>query len=339
MARCEAVLWRGAFICKHSVYKHEAVAKNTGASFYYKLIQGSYSTLIKQSVGTHALGGVTDHELDGTSWVTAVMTDRVIRATMLLDWIRWWTGNHHGHVLDPECPNLSPEAIAQFIEFGKGGDGLVGDAKDPGDRTNAAKIVALFNQRRSNPARVRLIQRGLGLTVDGVWGTQTDAAISKVRAAKTVGVKAVQTGLLVNADGDWGSVTDQAYVSLRAAVYKPSVSVTPAPPAPTTTPTTEETDMQLTDKIALRTDGTVKYTSETTDVAGILASTNYYLLEMKQEAARRDADQLAQITALTAAVKSLSENNGVDPTLVASIVESAVRSSLDNLRIVDVDPT
>lgn len=97
--------------------------------------------------------------------------------------------------------------------------------------------------------------------------------------------------------------------------------------------------MQLTDKIALRTDGTVKYTSETTDVAGILASTNYYLLEMKQEAARRDADQLAQITALTAAVKSLSENNGVDPTLVASIVESAVRSSLDNLRIVDVDPT
>jgi peptidoglycan hydrolase-like protein with peptidoglycan-binding domain len=236
---CETVLWRGALVCKHSVHKLEAAARLTGANFLLRIIQGSYSTRIKESVGTHAAGGVTDEELDGHSWSTAVMVDRVFRSVLLLHWIRWWLNNHHGHAIDPECPNLAPAAVAQCIEFGKGGDGLVGDNPDPGDRTYAKQIYALFLQRRSVPARVRLIQRGLGLTpVDGVWGPQTDAAISKVRATKTTGVRAVQTGLLTLADGKWGPATDAAYLSLRAAAFnKPTTTTTapvaPKPPAPT----------------------------------------------------------------------------------------------------------
>lgn len=229
MVRCETVVFRKRLICKHSLHKHEAVARESGNDFYYNLIQGSYTNSLDASAGTHGGGGVTDDELDGVTWTKAYSVNTLQRAKMLLGLIRWWTGNHHNHVIDPECPNLSPEAAAQVLEVGKGGDGLVGTLSDNGNRTNVAKIVALFNQRRSNPARVRLIQRGLGVTpIDGIWGPVTDAAISKVRASKTAGVKAVQTGLLVDADGAWGPVTEKAYLALRAAAYgKTTTTVTP----------------------------------------------------------------------------------------------------------------
>lgn len=193
MSSCETVLWRGALVCKHSVHKLEAAAKGTGANFLLRIIQGAYSLRIKES----------------------------------------GLGNHHGHIIDPECPNLAPAAVAQMIELGKGGDGLVGDDPDPGDKTYVKQIYALFLQRRSVPARVRLIQRGLGVTpIDGIWGPITDAAIIKVRSTK-VGVRAVQTGLLTVADGQWGPVTESAYKTLRAAAFGKTTTTTAPAPAPT----------------------------------------------------------------------------------------------------------
>lgn len=243
MARCETFIYRGEQICKHSLHKHEAVAAQSGSSFKLDLIQGSYTNDNDLSKGTHGGGGVTDHEYDGYSWTIASAVSRLYRKNMILEWIRWWKNNHHGHGIDPECPNLSPEAVAQFVEFINGGDGLVGDLKDPGDRTHAEELATLFRNRRSNKSRVKLIQRGLGLYIDGVWGPQTDKAISTVRTTKLNGVRAVQTGLLVDADGQWGPVTESAYVKLRAAVYttttltttvKPTTVV--APPRPSAPP-------------------------------------------------------------------------------------------------------
>lgn len=112
--------------------------------------------------------------------------------------------------------------------------------------------------------------------------------------------------------------------------YKASIATNPT--------TAEENDMQLDDVVKLRTGGSVAYSSDTTSVEGILTSTNYYLLEMKQESKARDLAQNAQITALSAAVQALSQNVGLDPAAVQSAVDKAVRESLDNLRIVDLDP-
>lgn len=242
MNRCETTIYRGQSICKHSLHKHEAVAAESGPNFKLSLIQGSFSPGYDDSAGTHDGGAVSDYELDGYSWDTAWKVSKLYRKKLMLDWIRWWKGNHHGHSADPECPNMAPELVAQFIEFGKGGDGLVGELKDPGDRTYASQIMELFNNRRSYKSRVKLIQRGLGLTVDGVWGQVTDAVISKVRAEKKAGVRAVQTGLLVDADGAWGSVTDAAYLKLRSAVFKPvTLDNEVKPPAPTTTTVIDKT--------------------------------------------------------------------------------------------------
>jgi len=236
MARCETVVFRNRTICKHSLHKHEAVAAESGSAFKYTPIQGSYTNSNNLSKGTHGGGGVTDHEYDGYSWTVASAISRLMRKKMLLEWIRWWTGNHHGHAIDPECPNLSPEAVAQFIEFINGGDGLVGDSKDPGDRSYADDLIALFKNRRSVKSRVKLIQRGLGIYIDGIWGPATDKAITAVRSAKTSGVKAVQTGLLVDADGDWGPITEAAYDKLRDAAYTVTLSNTVTAPKPAPAP-------------------------------------------------------------------------------------------------------
>lgn len=106
--------------------------------------------------------------------------------------------------------------------------------------------------------------------------------------------------------------------------------------APTTpTPTQqEEDDMQLTDQITLVKRDDVAYASPTTDVQGVLASTNYYVLQTRNLVNA----QSAQITALMAAVQTLATVRGLDPEAMKDAVNVAVREALDNLRIVDVDP-
>lgn len=147
VAPCVRTTWRGVTICKHSLPKYQKLASITGA-FYVKAIQGSYSTGVSASAGTHSGGGALDIEFDGTTFATARSVETKARNQCdLLMWVRWWTGNHHGHILDPQCPNLSVAALAQFALFGQGYDGLIGHNADTGDRTNANRIMILFNGR------------------------------------------------------------------------------------------------------------------------------------------------------------------------------------------------
>jgi len=74
----------------------------------------------------------------------------------------------------------------------------------------------------------------------------------------------------------------------------------------------EDDDMQLTDKVNLRTDGDVKYSAKTATVEGILASTNYYVLQA------RDV-QMAQLAGLRAELAGL---RGVVEQLAAAIAQA-----------------
>lgn len=90
----------------------------------FRITQGSYSTRVAASGGTHAGGGVFDSNQDGTTWSRAVAA---LRAVGFAAWHRLpsqgpW--NHHIHAVQGGNPNLSQPAYNQWRDYVNGGDGL-----------------------------------------------------------------------------------------------------------------------------------------------------------------------------------------------------------------------
>lgn len=133
-------LWHGRRVCSHMVPKLNKWESIT-PSFYVRNINGSYTTGVSLSANTHGRGGALDAEADGKSSAVVRTASNLARSCILLAWPRFWSGNWHIHVLDPSCGDLSSAARSQFILFGKGYDGLVGNKPDPGSRTYAAAIM------------------------------------------------------------------------------------------------------------------------------------------------------------------------------------------------------
>src|SRR5580765_5818664 len=135
-------LWHGRKVCSHMIPKLNLWEARTG-SYPVRLIQGSYSAL-DASAGTHKRGGAADAEGDGFSAANLRTASNLGRSCILLCWPRFWSGNWHIHFLDPSCTDLSASARSQFILFGRGYDGLVGNHTDPGSRYYAKAIMAAY---------------------------------------------------------------------------------------------------------------------------------------------------------------------------------------------------
>lgn len=133
-------LWHGRRVCSHMVPKLNLWESRT-PSFYVRNINGSYTTGVSLSANTHGRGGAMDAEGDGKTAATLRTASNLARSCILLAWPRFWAGNWHIHVLDPSCSDLSSAARTQFVLFGRGYDGLVGNHPDPGSRTYAAAIM------------------------------------------------------------------------------------------------------------------------------------------------------------------------------------------------------
>jgi hypothetical protein len=88
----------------------------------WRLFQGSWSTSVAASKGTHAGSGVADIAPTSMGWLAA---QGALRSTGGLDaWFRNWTGNQHIHLVNPHVAGLSPQAQAQVASFNRGGSGL-----------------------------------------------------------------------------------------------------------------------------------------------------------------------------------------------------------------------
>jgi hypothetical protein len=88
----------------------------------WSLTQGSWSTSVAASFGTHAGSGVADISPKSMGWVAA---QNLLRSVGGLDaWFRNWTNNQHIHLVNPHVAGLSPQAQAQVADFNRGGDGL-----------------------------------------------------------------------------------------------------------------------------------------------------------------------------------------------------------------------
>lgn len=87
----------------------------------FRLNQGSWSTSVAASAGTHAGSGVADLTPTGLGWLAA---ESALRAAGLIAWFRNWTGNQHIHLVNPNVTGLSPQALSQVLSFQRGGNGL-----------------------------------------------------------------------------------------------------------------------------------------------------------------------------------------------------------------------
>jgi hypothetical protein len=89
-----------------------------------RLMQGSWSTSVAASGGTHAGAGAMDVAPNSATWDRAVS---VIRSLGAIAWHRTpaqgpW--GHHIHSITPGVPGLSPAAQRQVASFRAGGNGL-----------------------------------------------------------------------------------------------------------------------------------------------------------------------------------------------------------------------
>jgi hypothetical protein len=104
--------------------KLQQAQKLLGGTF--DVIQGSFSTRVRASAGTHRGGGVIDVDKDASSWLGAVAA---LRHVGFAAWHRdpsqgpW---GHHIHAVEIGNPTLSPEAAAQVASYLRGGSGLAG---------------------------------------------------------------------------------------------------------------------------------------------------------------------------------------------------------------------
>lgn len=87
----------------------------------YRLNQGSWSTAVSASAGTHAGSGVADLTPIGIGWIDA---ESRLRRAGLIAWFRNWPGNLHIHLVNAHVDGLSPSALNQVSAWNRGEDGL-----------------------------------------------------------------------------------------------------------------------------------------------------------------------------------------------------------------------
>lgn len=103
-----------------------------------KVTQGSYSTEVAASGGTHAGGGVADIALAGISDNDARLIETTLRSCGCAAWYRTaipgvWP--RHIHFLVLGTRDFSPAAAAQTVDYAEGRDGLASRGRDTGNRS------------------------------------------------------------------------------------------------------------------------------------------------------------------------------------------------------------
>lgn len=216
---CPRATWRGVTVCKHMVPKLDRWAELVGQAIYIDAIQGSYSWLAA-SAGTHGQGGAIDVEMDPYTNAQARHSADCAREAGLLAWARLWAGNHHVHALDPDCPNLAPEAVDQFEALRANRNGLANRGKDDASRVHVPAIMAAFDRR-------------LDVVAPSTGGKHRTYTIPK---GGTLGAAALALGVAVGALAGYNGIADPNVVRPGQVVTAPPPGyvppVAPAKPAP-----------------------------------------------------------------------------------------------------------
>jgi len=201
--------WHGELFNRRTVNMLQAAEQRYGGSFIY--YQGSYSSSVSASAGTHDGGGAVD------LWCSR--PDDAVRALRNVGFAAWnrtgrgdWTPHIHAIAIGDK--QMSSGARAQVQDYFNGRDGLAGHGPDYHWRPNPIKVwgknvgpgtsdepkkVNWFVIKRQLQARtpthkwaVRVLQRelnkqGFHLVIDGNAGPKTRSAFRKYRERHRLG--------------------------------------------------------------------------------------------------------------------------------------------------------
>jgi len=109
-----------------------AAARRLRRDCKFSVTQGSDSTDVGESAGTHAGGGALDISVKRGCGERHRSAVRALRQVGFAAWYRPWVGNEHIHAIAISDPDLSGPAQRQVSEYYRGGDGLEGDGSDNG---------------------------------------------------------------------------------------------------------------------------------------------------------------------------------------------------------------
>lgn len=128
-----SISWRGYQFDQSSINKMELAEKYIGVTLAFA--QGSYSSGVAASGGTHDGGGAADVECLGDSTALKVKKVHYIRACFGIAWHRPYNwdgagGGEHIHCIEIGNPNLSPAAQSQVTQWNQGDNGLANHGAD-----------------------------------------------------------------------------------------------------------------------------------------------------------------------------------------------------------------
>lgn len=189
------IVFRGHQLDTRTARMVEAAEKIGGA---LRLTQGAYNGGgVAASGGTHDGGGVSDFSVKG---LTRKQVNRRVRALRLVGFAAWHRTPEEGpwgahiHAVAVGCEDLSPVAARQITALRHGRNGLRSNRLD---RHRGMKLpVTTFERylaslrvprptlkRGDTGPAVKALQKLLGVTVDGDFGPQTEAAVNKAKRA------------------------------------------------------------------------------------------------------------------------------------------------------------
>lgn len=205
MGAYDRITWRGHRFDRKTVagiVHAEQMARDLfGATGPCSIFQGSYSTSVGASAGTHDGGGALDSgPPPGTSWTEWQWCLRLAgfaafdRPALAGVW------GHHNHAIQIGNTHVSSGAAKQVIDYRLGLNALASHARDGSSRPNPIvpfayplRVVDLSNTRREAKKTkgwivlpgVRHVQRALNLKLgtdlaaDGIFGPLTRAAYKR----------------------------------------------------------------------------------------------------------------------------------------------------------------
>lgn len=171
-----------------------------------EIIQGNVA--IAQMIGLYEKSGNTHGDPNGAGfrkgggvtdfWLTGSLADRAVRVMRDMGADATWRrpknwdgrgGSEHVHSVQRGCPHCTEEALAQIWAVDHNGDGLVGDAPDPGPRPLSGRtwregIEWAKEQAMADEQRMREIAReeiaNFKVDLGGASKVKLPAAIQRI---------------------------------------------------------------------------------------------------------------------------------------------------------------
>ena len=173
------ITWRGRKLNAKTILMLHSAERRVGSRL--QLLKGSFDPAPGRSQGTHDDGGVFDAQETRPEVITA------LRKEGFAAWKRNEGGSFrvdHTHAVSVFDRNLSVQAKGQVTDYKRGRNGLADHGPDPHppvkipDQPNRKKLVVKRDELRFGETNtsIEFLQELLGVTPDGFFGEQTQAA-------------------------------------------------------------------------------------------------------------------------------------------------------------------